>query len=175
MSKEPRPLVVDANVLIDYANTDAYILTLVSRHLAPVHVPTAVLEVVDQVDATECERLGLVVCEANLEQAIEAGAERGRLAFDDRICLILARDNNWACITNDRALRTACAAAGVPTVWGLAVMLDLVAEGVLAAADAINVARAIHETNPRFVTTAVVSAFEKRLWALTGEDPGEGR
>ncbi len=175
MSQGPRPLVVDANVLIDYANTDASILTLTARHLGPVHVPTAVLEVVDQVDAAECERLGLVVCEANLDQIIEAGAERGRLAFDDRICLILARDNTWACITNDRALRAACAAAGIPTLWGLAVMLDLVAEGVLATAGAIDVARAIQESNPRFVTTAVVSAFEKRLRALTGEGPGERR
>ncbi len=175
MSKRPRPFVVDANVLIDYANTDTYILTLVARHVAPVHVPTAVLEKVDQVDATECGRLGLVVCEANLEELIEAGAKRGRLAFDDRICLILARDNNWACITNDRALRAACATAGVPTVWGLAVMLELVAGSVLAAPDATVVARAIHETNPRYVTARVLSAFEKKLEALALEGSRERR
>lgn len=54
-------------------------------------------------------------------------------------------------------------------------MLDLAAEGVLAAAEALDVARAIHESNARFVTVAVVAAFEKRLRALTDEDPGERR
>jgi rRNA-processing protein FCF1 len=175
VSKASRPFVVDANVLIDYANTDASILTLIARHLAPVHVPTPVLEKVDQVDAAECDHLGLIAYEPSIDVLLEAGAERGRLAFDDRICLIVARDNNWVCITNDRALRAACADRGVHTVWGLAVMLDLVAGGVLAGADARVVARAVHETNPRFVTASVLVAFEKKLEALAVEDPRERR
>lgn len=167
---DPRaPLVVDANVLIDYANTDVSILTLVAGHLAKVHVPMPVLEKVDQLDATECARVGLVVVLPAIEQILEAGACRGGLAFDDRVCLILARDHRWTCMTNDRALRRACREAGIPAVWGLAPMLDLVRGGALDAVAAAEVARRIHHSNPRFVTTEIVDTFERKLRSLTEE------
>lgn len=43
-------LVVDANVLIDYAKADESVLALVVRHVGPVYVPRDVLDEVDQVD-----------------------------------------------------------------------------------------------------------------------------
>ncbi len=38
---------------------------------------------VDGLDAMGCERLELVVVDPSLEQLLEAGAERGRLSFED--------------------------------------------------------------------------------------------
>ncbi len=111
-------LLVDANVLIDYAKTGPTVFTLVARHLGPVHVPRDVLGEVDQLDEDACDRLGLVLVEGTLEQILEAGAGAGGLSFPDWMCLILARDQGWTCVTNDGRLRRACAEASVGLCGG---------------------------------------------------------
>ncbi len=63
------------------------------------------------------------------------------------MCLILARDQGWTCVTNDGRLRRACADEGVAVLWGLQLMVKLVEAGELSADDAISVAEAIGETN----------------------------
>jgi hypothetical protein len=93
-------LVADANVLIDYAQTDPSILTLHVRHFGPIYVPSVILDEVDQLDAADCESLELTVVEEPLEILVAASEERGPLSFEDRICLLLARTNQWICITN---------------------------------------------------------------------------
>lgn len=60
-------LVADANVLIDYAQTDPSVLTLHVRHFGPIYVPSVILDEVDQLDAADCESLGLTVVEEPLE------------------------------------------------------------------------------------------------------------
>lgn len=162
-------LVVDANVLIDYVNTDISVLSLVARVIGPLHVPDAVLDKVGALDRSECEQLGLQVAEPTLEQLLEAGDRRGRLAHDDRLCLILARDNRWRCITNDKALRAECAGVGVDVLWGLEPMLTLVAEGELNSGEAEAVAWAISESNPAFVTREIVMRFKNKLRRIATE------
>lgn len=98
-------LVIDANVLIDYATTDESVLALAARHFGRFIVPLPVLDEVELLDAVAYERLGIEVVEPTLEQLLEAGAERGRLSFEDRLCLVVARDAGWLCVTNDRRLR----------------------------------------------------------------------
>ena len=56
-------LVADANVLIDYAKTDPSVLALYIRHIGPIFVPMVILDEVDQLDARDCERLGLTIIE----------------------------------------------------------------------------------------------------------------
>jgi hypothetical protein len=106
-------LLVDANVLIDFALTDRTVLAVVVRHVGVAHVPRDVLAEVEQLDEAACAELGLVVVDGTLEQLTEAGAGTGRLSFEDRVCLILARDNGWTCVSNDGRLRRECEAAGV--------------------------------------------------------------
>jgi rRNA-processing protein FCF1 len=156
-------LVADANVLIDYANADVSVLSLVSRVVGPLHVPDAVLDKVAALDRNECDQLGLKIAEPTLEQLLEAGDRRGKLAHDDRLCLILARDNGWRCITNDKALRAECVEARVEVLWGLEPMLTLVAESELTTHEAETVAWGIHETNPAFVTKEIVTRFKSKL------------
>lgn len=158
-----RFLIVDANVLIDYAGTDPGILTLASEQIGTVHVPQTVLDEVGQLTAEDCRRLGLTIVDASLDQMLEAGSRRGRLSFTDRICLILAADHGWTCVTNDKALRSACLGAAVPVWWGLELMVELVQRSQLSRKTALEVAEAIHRANPQHITSAILTRFEQRL------------
>lgn len=166
MSPRASALIADANVLIDYADIDRTVLVLLAKHVAPVYVAKQVLAKVDALDEGACAALGLRIAEPSLSQLTEASERRSRLAFDDRLCLILARDNCWRCITNDRALRRECAKASVAVIWGLEVMLEIIAAGALPAGDAIEVARAIHTSNPSFIPLSAVQRFEEKALKL---------
>lgn len=156
-------LVIDANILIDYATTDEAVLALAARHLGRLIVPLPVLDEVDLLDAAACERLGIEVIEPTLEQLLEAGAERGRLSFEDRLCLVVARDAGWRCVTNDRRLRTVCGAASVPVMWSLEVLLELVLTGQLPPDQALALAEELHRISPRHITSDIVADFRRRI------------
>jgi rRNA-processing protein FCF1 len=155
--------IADANVLIDYAKTSPAILGLVAQHVGPVYVVADVLEEVDQLDVAQCHAIGLKVVDGNLAQLAQASQRGGPLSFEDKLCLILARDNGWSCLSNDGPLREACKAQGVPVVWGLEIMLVLVKNQHLSAVDAIKVAQAIHAVNPMYITSKVLAAFQNKL------------
>ena len=155
--------IADANVLIDYAKTSPAILGLVAKHLGPVYVAADVLEEVEQLDEAQCQSIGLTVVDGNLAQLTEASQRGGQLSFEDKLCLVLARDNGWACLSNDGPLRDACKAQGVPVIWGLEIMLSLVEGGHLKAVDAIKVAQDIHSVNPMYITVKILSTFQKKV------------
>ncbi len=155
-------MLLDANVLIDFVTTDRQVLAMVVEHLGAVHVPRDVLAEVEQLDEEACGALGLVVVDGTVEQLTEAGAVGGRLSFQDRVCLILARDNRWTCVTNDGRLRRECEAVNVPVLWGLQLMIELVARGAMTAGEAIAVAEAVAASTPR-LKPDVVDAFRAKL------------
>jgi len=157
-------LVVDANVLIDYAKADDSVLALVVQHVGPVYIPRDVFDEVEQLDEDACARLGLVVVDGTLEQLLEAGETAGGLSFADRMCLILARDHGWVCVTNDGRLRRACTEADVQVQWGLQLMLKVVETGGMAAEAAIEVAAAIGRENP-WIKQSVVDGFVAKVRA----------
>ena len=51
--------IADANVLIDYAKTSPEILELVAKHVGPVYVAADVLDEVEPLDETQCQKIGL--------------------------------------------------------------------------------------------------------------------
>jgi rRNA-processing protein FCF1 len=155
--------IADANVLIDYAKTTPGVLGLVAKHVGPVYVAADVLEEVEQLDLAQCQAIGLTVVDGNLAQLTEASQRGGPLSFEDKLCLVLSRDHGWSCLSNDGPLREACKAQGVPVVWGLEIMLALVEGQHLSAADATQVAQAIHSVNPMFITAKVLAAFQKKV------------
>lgn len=163
MSKSRSSLVVDANVLIDFCTSDLAALSLVSRHLWQVRIPTPVLREVEQLDAPMCDRYGLQLCEPTSEQLLAAGALREPLSFSDRLCLIVARDERWGCATNDKSLRKECRAEGVPTRWGLELLADLVEAEHLTHATALSIANEIHAGNRLHITKTILARFEQRL------------
>lgn len=153
--------IVDANVLIDFLAADLELLKLVS--VQQVYVASAVVDEVKGLTDAKCAAHGLQIVHGTLAQQREAANHANGLTFEDRLCLILARDAGWACVTNDGALRTACTDAGVNVVWGLELVLKLVAARGATKQRARSTARAIHASNPFHITAKIIAAFEEKL------------
>ena len=58
MPNRPMVLLSDADVLIDYRDSDLSILALVVQHLAPVHVVRDVIDEVDDLSLARCGEHG---------------------------------------------------------------------------------------------------------------------
>jgi hypothetical protein len=155
--------ILDACVLIDFVTTDPMLLKLTSEHVGPVHVASVVLSEVDQLDESSAASLGVHVVEPSLELSLDAAARGGALSFEDWVSLLLARDNDWTCVTNDRRLRTECESHHVKVRWSLALLELLVRAGALTAAAAIDTAAAFQRANPRYITDTIVKRFRARL------------
>jgi predicted nucleic acid-binding protein len=156
---------MDANVLIDFCEADRTVLRLVSEHIGPVHVALPILreEVQDFLAEDDHAELGIVPIEPTLEAATEAAGKRAGLSFHDQLCLVLARDNGWTCVTNDGRLRRECEAEEIPVLWGLETIALLVDAQVLPVAEAERLGRAIQRSNPRFITDKVMKGFLERI------------
>jgi len=152
-------LLADADVLIDYRESDLRILELVVQHLGRVAILAPVLDEVRGVTAAQCAHLGIEVVEVETEQMLEASEIESSVSFNDRLCLVMCRNQGWICVTNDGALRRLCERHGVDTRFGLGLMIDLVAAGVLTVGRAAAVARQIHASNPFHINERVLERF----------------
>jgi predicted nucleic acid-binding protein len=152
-------LLADADVLIDYRESELGVLGLVVQHIGRVVVLAPVLSEVRGVTKTQCASLGLEVIEVETEQMLRAAEVESSVSFNDRLCLVACRDQSWTCVTNDGALRRLCKRHGVQTRFGLGLMVDLVAEGALTKRRAVIVARQIQVSNPLHVNERVLTRF----------------
>ena len=156
-----RLLVFDACVLIDFAKADTTILTLVSRHVGEVHVATPVFEEVEDIDPSMAASFGIKLYEPSLEIAAAAAATRGRLSFPDRLCLAIAKEEGWTCVSNDKQLRSHCAAEKVPVLWGFEVLALVVEARALTPAAARDLALQIAANNTRIGRQVLLRFFSR--------------
>jgi predicted nucleic acid-binding protein len=155
-------LILDACVLIDYLDADESVLAEIARHLGCVHVAATVLEEVNGLDESRAAELGLRVVEPSLELLADAAVRRGGLSFQDHVCLLLAKQEGWTCVTSDGALRKACVDDGVQVLWGLEPIALLVERGHMVADVAVELAGRIAALNP-YVTSEIVLRFVRRV------------
>ena len=161
-------LLMDANVLIDFCDADPSVISLISEHVGQVHVPRPILhDEVEQLGDLDWTDLAIAAVDPPLETAMQASARRRGLSFHDHVCLLLARDNAWTCVTNDTRLRRECLAEGVEVLWGLEVVALLVEEGALPPAEAADLGRQIRAANLKFITVAILDRFLKRIGTST--------
>ena len=158
-------LLADADVLIDYRESELDILKLVVQHIGRVVVLAPVFDEVQGVTPTQCKQLGIEVVEVTTEQLVQASESESRVSFNDHLCLIACRDEGWTCVTNDGALRRLCEHHGVATRFGLGLMVDLVAIGVLTRRRALAIARQIQASNPIYINERVITRFRVALTA----------
>ena len=156
-------LLADADVLIDYRESDLAILSLVVQHVGRVAVVPSVLEEVRGVTTAQCARLGIEVIEVSTALMLQAAQVESSVSFNDRLCLVVCREEGWTCVTNDGALRRLCERHGVETRFGLGLMVDLVAAGVLTRRRAVSIARRIQGPNPLHINDRVLARFLNAL------------
>lgn len=142
-------LIIDAGALLDLIEVRSSIVQIAASHLGPLQVPAPALERTAVLDEKECNRLGITIFECTIEQILEAGQRRAGTSFEDRICLIVARDRHWTLITNDTAQRKTCYRDGVLVINALDLILRLQRALHLSVQDAIRAANTLHEVNPR--------------------------
>ena len=159
MQDTPTALLADADVLIDYRESELAILEFVAEHLGRLAVLSSVLDEVRGVTPTQCARLGIEIIEVETERMLQATEVESSVSFNDRLCLIVCREEGWTCVTNDGALRRLCERYGVETRFGLGLMVDLVEAGVLTRRRAITVARRIQASNPLHINDRVLNRF----------------
>jgi hypothetical protein len=136
---------------------------LICKHVGQIHLATPVLSEINEIDQSDCLELGIFLVEPELEQVMSASQEKGPLSFQDNICLILAREYGWTCVTNDIPLRRKCELVGVPLIWGIELICILVEAGGLPVEDAKNIILEIQRNNPKYITNNIVENAFQRL------------
>jgi len=156
------PIVIDADVSIDYAISDKSVLSKISKEICKVYIPLPILQEVRQLTATEVGELGLNIFEPTLRQLVEASIRGGPLSFEDKICYIIARDKKWICVTNDNNLRKKCTEENVGIAWGFDLMLWLNHEGLLSKSRAQDIVDKIKDSN-KYIKPEIVTKFTEKL------------
>ena len=152
-------LLADADVLIDYRDSELAVLGLVGRHVGRVAVLSSVLEEARDLTAAECKRLGIGIIEVETDRLLAATEIESRVSFNDRLCFVVCREEGWTCVTNDAALRGLCERHAVKTRRGLGLMVDLVGAGVLTRRSAVAIARKMQASNPLHINDRVIARF----------------
>ena len=162
-----RFMIMDACVLIDYMNGEPDLFKLISSHIGPIYVTTSILEEVDSIKTIiELEDLGLIPIEPEIEDVFTAEEMAGRTSFQDNICFLTAKRQNFICVSNDANLRQRCVDSSVPILWGLELILDLTKKGGILKKESLRIAKDIQKSNPIYITTKILSDFEAKLKQL---------
>ncbi|MBP7828405.1 MAG: hypothetical protein KA248_00665 [Kiritimatiellae bacterium] len=153
-------------MLIDFCKADCRdILGVVSAKFLPIRVPRNILEEVDQLTEAEAQGLGIEILEVTMQQ-IEEASMRGGPSRQDRLCFVVARDNNGAVWSNDQKLHKLCDANKVTVFWGLEMLLELVRLNHLTKARATQAGQRIHQVDSHYITTAILDEFKRKLAGL---------
>lgn len=155
-------LILDANVLIDIITCDPTLLTLISEFVGPIRLATTILDEVKTLNQEVCRELSIQLVEPTLEQVMVAADMPKPLSFQDWICLLMAQENNWICVSNDKPLRKQCELKNVSVMWELEMLCLLVEAGGLTAAQCKTIILDIQKSN-RYITNDIVKSAFQRL------------
>lgn len=144
--------VIDANVLIDFCNTDTSPLYLFSKYISSLIIPLQVFEEVNQLSSNKAKRLLIEIYEPTDDQVFESldlHLQYKSNTIPDFLSYVFAKDNECDLITNDTRLLKYCHNTQVNTKRGLRLLLDLFEKNYLSKADAKIMAKNIVDSNPQ--------------------------
>ena len=159
----PTVLLADADVLIDYRDSDLGVLKEVGTCVGRLAVLSETLKEVRGVGRKDCKALGIEVIEPETPMLIEAAQQSSRVSFNDRLCFLVCRKEAWTCVTNDGALHRLCRRHKVKVRYGLGLMVDLVVGGTISRHRATAIARKMQKANPLRINEGVLKKFLKLL------------
>jgi len=154
---------MDANILIDFCECDKTIVKLICHNIGQIYLATPVLDEINEINEDDCREMGIILVEPELELAMLAAGEKGPLSFQDNLCLLMAKQNGWTCVTNDKPLRRKCESEGVPLFWGIELICILVESGGFPADQAKEIILEIQKLNPKYIIDSIVENAFKRL------------
>jgi len=142
---------------------DRTIIKLICTYVGQIYLAMPVLNEINWIDESDCVELGIILVAPELEQLMLAAEKKGPLSFQDNLCLILAKEYGWTCVTNDKPLRQKCELESVPLIWGIELICILVESGGLPVEHAKDIILKIQKANPRYITDNIVENAFKRL------------
>jgi len=160
---EKKHLIVDANILIDYLNCDETLLLLIKKYIGQILLASPLLGEVKSLDPDRCKKLGIKLVEPTMEQLIWAADQEFAVSFQDKLCLIMAKDHNWTLVTNDKALRKRCESENITLIWGVELICMLCESGGLHKNGARTFILDLHRNDPFYITKEIVNRSLKRL------------
>ena len=156
--------ILDASVLIDLHATEPAVLALISTHVGALHLASTMhSEEVPTLSVDDCAALAIRIVEPSLEILATAAKKIPGLSFHDRVCMFLARERAWTCLTNDARLRRECKAREITFQWGLEPVVELVNAGHLERAKAKELIAALQERSPGHYKARVAQRFLKAI------------
>ena len=167
-NESPTVLLADADVLIDYRESDLDVLKDVGRNIGRLAVLYEVLDEVHGLTRRKCESLGIEVIEVELSTLEVAAEVKPPVSFNDGLCFAVCQERGWTCVTNDRALRHLCRRHDVKTRRGLGLLVDLVRLGAINRCRATTIAHRMHKANPGHINERVLARFAEALNAAAG-------
>ncbi len=147
MTQAQRLLLMDAYVLIDFANAQRDALPLIAKHVGRLHVTPTVFQEVTEVTPNDAVQLGLTIIEPSLDALASSAQKRGRLSFEDRLTVSICKECSLTCVSNDTQLRLECERQNVLVMWGLDLLAHLVRAKAMAASKGESIARKICSAN----------------------------
>lgn len=131
-------VLTDACVLIDYCKEDARILGLANKHLGKIHIPLPILAEVKDLDVEMCQELGLTIYPTREDQRNAALIKKAGLTWEDRLCLIISKEEGYLLYSNDKGVLKNAKREGIPAKWGLELLIELAAKKVLSTEEALS-------------------------------------
>ena len=158
-----RLFILDANFLIDILKIESDFLSVLCGAISII-VPRPIFEEVDALTQSQAEELGIRIIDIDLEIMIQAIgiADNSGLSSQDAVALLIAKANDYACVTNDKLLYNRCRAENIHALWGLELLLELVRNGRISKEYASEIALKLQEINIK-MTAQIMCEFEKQL------------
>jgi hypothetical protein len=161
--------VTEACALLDLIDADSSIVSLASSRLGQILIPDVVLSTVGSLDEAECSRLGVQVCECEVERLERATDSRQGLSFEDRVCLLIAREEGWTILTHERVVRAACDADGIASACAFDLVRLLQEGGHITPTWAVSVASNLREVNPRCLSEELFDGYARQIGTVPGQ------
>ena len=162
-NEAPTVLLADADVLIDYRESDLDVLKEVGRRVAQLAVLSEVLDEVRKLTRQKCASLGIEVIDVGMPTLKAAAEVKAPISFNDCLCFRVCLERGWTCVTNDRALRRLCRRHDVEVRYGLGLVVELVKLGAMDRRRATAIARQMHKANPAHINERVLERFSRAL------------
>ena len=161
-NEAPTVLLADADVLIDYCESELEVLKDVGRRIGRLAVLSEVLDEVRNL-TRKCANLGIEVIDVEMPTLNAAAEMKTGMSFNDRLCFLVCLERRWTCVTNDRALRHLCRRRDVKVRYGVGLMVDSVKLGTIDRRRANAIARRMHKANPTHINERVLERFSRAL------------